>query len=155
MKLYGNLTNRLEEGKMYCKEIEVGTRATIYMYSDRHAYEVIEVKEKEIVIRKLDAVRVDDNGMSDDQHYEYKSNEKNPKMTLVNKNGAWREVYIFNIKNFDNTQENMKSFYIARALSNLTEKQVEKFNAGLDVKKLGGKVNISFGIADEYYDFSF
>ena len=41
MKLYGSLNNRLEENHMFCDVIEVGTDMTEYLYTDRHAYEVL------------------------------------------------------------------------------------------------------------------
>ena len=40
MKLCGSLNNRLEENRMFCDTIEVGTGMTEYLYSDRHAYEL-------------------------------------------------------------------------------------------------------------------
>ena len=36
--LYGSFNNRMEEGRMFCDEIKVGTPMTEYYYSDREAY---------------------------------------------------------------------------------------------------------------------
>lgn len=45
MRIYGSVTNRFEENKLFCDRsaIAVGTGATEYLWSDSHAYEVIEV----------------------------------------------------------------------------------------------------------------
>ena len=52
---YGSLNNRLEENKQFCETIEVGTGMTEYSYSDRHAYEVIEVTDqKHVKVREYD-----------------------------------------------------------------------------------------------------
>ena len=50
-KLYGNLMNRMEEGRQFVDEIKVGDGVTEYSYSDRHPYEVIEVKDQKHIIR--------------------------------------------------------------------------------------------------------
>lgn len=71
-KWFGSLTNRLDEGHTFVDEIKVGTGVTEMCYSDRHAYEVVKViDDKHLLIRKCDAKRIDHNGESDDQEYEY------------------------------------------------------------------------------------
>lgn len=89
---YGSLQNRLEErAKMPAPKVGMG--ATEMCWSDRHAYEIVEVKDaRHITVRKLDYKRIDNNGMSEMQTYEYTSNEDNPKATLfLTKKGEWRE----------------------------------------------------------------
>ena len=55
MKLCGSISNRLEENRMFCDVIEVGTGMTEYSYTDRHAYEVVEVvDQKHIKVREYD-----------------------------------------------------------------------------------------------------
>lgn len=49
-KWYGSLNNRLEENKMFCEEIKVGTGLTEYFYSDRHPYEVVKVIDQKTCI---------------------------------------------------------------------------------------------------------
>lgn len=122
MKYYGSLNNRLEENQMFVDEIKVGDYATIYYYSDSHAYEVIEVKDqKHVTIRRLKAIRIDDNGMSDAQIYKYESDPNGHVMNLSFRHGAWRH-------------------------------QVQ---AWFETKPHWAKENISFGIASEYFDYSF
>lgn len=127
MKLYGSLNNRLNENG-YCNgtynNIQVGTLCTVYLWSDRHAYEVVEVKDqKHIKIRRLTATRIDNNGMSDWQDYKYESDETNPIKELQLFKSGWKEI---------------------------------KYSQWEENKRIGSvKINISFGIADEYYDYSF
>lgn len=72
----------------------VGEGATILMYSDRSAYEVIEVSKdgNSCVIRKMDTKNI---GTSyGDERYTYKSNPNNHTMDLEwsNKKQCWGEV---------------------------------------------------------------
>ena len=61
---YGSLNNRLEENRMFCEQIEVGTGMTEYHYSDRDAYEVVAVKDqKHVTVRKYDHRHVGDCAM--------------------------------------------------------------------------------------------
>lgn len=54
-KWYGSVNNRIEENRMFCDEIKVGTGMTEYLWSDRHAYEVVEVTDqKHIKVREYD-----------------------------------------------------------------------------------------------------
>lgn len=87
---YGSLENRLMERTRSDKP-EVGMGVTELCWSDRHAYEVVAVKDdKHITIRRLMAKRIDSNGFSESQEYEYSSNEEWPTLTLYKaKDGRW------------------------------------------------------------------
>ena len=89
---YGSLTNRLME---HCKnpEPEVGMGVTELYFSDREPYEIIEVKDdRHITVRALNYKRIDDNGMSESQEYEYFSNPDGYVAHLFKtKNGKWVE----------------------------------------------------------------
>ena len=123
--MYGSITNRLEENKRYCEKIKVGTGVTEYLWSDRHAYEVVDVKDQNhVFIRRVDTTRIDNNGMSEIQDYEYKSNPKNEKKELVFKYNHWYEVRRW------------------------IDKEGKK-------RRKSERINVSFGIMEEYYDFSF
>lgn len=56
----------------------VGQPATILHWSDRTACTVVDVNEDEkvITVRECKATRIDGNGMSECQDYEYEENEK-------------------------------------------------------------------------------
>lgn len=63
-------------------------------YSDRHAYEIIEIKSATtMLVRQLDAKRTDDRGMSESQEWAFTSNENRPIITLrARKRGGWSEA---------------------------------------------------------------
>lgn len=70
----------------------VGMGATIAYGSDRYPYEVIEVKTaKRLVIRSMNAKRIDNNGLSEDQEYEYSSNPKgSTEIITLRKDNRWK-----------------------------------------------------------------
>ena len=59
-------------------KIKVGDGCTIRYYSDRTPATIIEISEDEKIIKVQEdtAIRMDDNGMSDCQDYDYYRNEK-------------------------------------------------------------------------------
>lgn len=126
-RLYGSINNRLEENRMYCDKIEVGTLATEYLWSDRNPYEVIEVfSENHIVIRELDYKRIDGRGPSEFQEYEYFSNPNGDTKELKRrKKGGWNLIRRW------------------------TDSEGKQHATAVE------KCNISFGVAERYYDFSF
>lgn len=155
--LYGSLQNRMEENRMFTDKIRVGTLATEFHYSDRTPYEVVEVdNDKHIFIRKLDAKRIDNWGMSDSQDYEYTSNESNPTTELKLRRNVWVKVTTINIADEDECENDsaklMMQFHRRCAM---TKKQIEKYEQGKDVEVSLGKISISFGFAEKYYDYSF
>ena len=140
----------------------VGEGATELLYSDRHAYEVLEVNEakKSCVIQRYNPKRVDNLGMSDSQDYEYKELQGS-KITLVYRWGGWKRVG--NEVSF--TDEARKKYgdfnpkiheaykakggeyngaFICTEVEGLTKKH-----------KAYSSINIIFGVKREYYDFSF
>ena len=83
IKWQGSILNRLDEHRCYKKENEpkIGMGATEYMWTDRHPYSVIQVDKKWkgknfdiVVIQRDDAKRIDNNGMSESQTYEFTPN---------------------------------------------------------------------------------
>jgi hypothetical protein len=145
---YGNLTNRLEENRMFCKEIEVGTGMTEYSYSDRHPYEVDEVKDqKHVKVRELDHKHVGDGCM--DNNWELVSNEHNSVRMLTKRGTYW-------YWNIEATKD---------ILDSIDKIETQLFlchnNISVDQLRAKGKVtryhraNVSFGIADYYYDYEF
>lgn len=103
MEMYGSVSNRFEEGATFCDKIEVGTGVTKYLWSDKHAFEVVEViDQKHLLIRRCDAKRTDNNGMSECQDWEFtlppykewtdtlgRKHTNNVKIVLTKK--GWRE----------------------------------------------------------------
>lgn len=162
MKLYGSLNNRLEENKMYCDEIKVGTGMTEYSWSDRHAYEVVEVVDQtNVFIREYDH-KIAGEAMSN--NWELISNENNPVIELKLKNGVWfrvinytKELWLENAKK--SAKENAEKIDVYydyyKAMSGLTDKEKEKIENGKTVRKLRKFGNVSFGVAEYYFDYEF
>ena len=132
----------------YFKEVLRENKTFELRKNDREAYEVVKViDQKHIFIRKLDAKRIDNNGMSDSQSYEYKSSEKYSPEEIELTKWGWKEVIRYNKEKYDKIIS--KIGYV------LWEKSiVDRVNQGKEVKR-SFKINISFGKAEEYYDFSF
>lgn len=162
MKLYGSLNNRLEENKMYCKEIKVGTGMTKYSYSDREAYEVVMVNDQtNVFVRRYDHKAV---GEPMTNSWQLISNEDNPVIELKFKNGVWyqvieytKELWLNNAKDMAKEKtEKVELYYdYCKAMSGLTVKEKEKIENGKTVKKLRKFGNISFGVAEYYFDYEF
>lgn len=78
---------------------EIGMGVTEHMYSDRHAYTIVLIHKsgKKIRIQQDKAKRIDKNGMSDQQEYEYTPNPDGRIYELsLRKNGEWRKVGVQN-----------------------------------------------------------
>ena len=79
--MHGSVINRLQERSAVIAIPKVGDGATLYLHSDRHAYTVRHVRVsssgKTITIRatKDKVRRIDNNGMSESQTYEYETVE--------------------------------------------------------------------------------
>ena len=163
-KWYGSLSNRLEENKVYGNEIVVGMGVTEYGYSDRYAYEVVKViNQKHIAIRRMEVKRIDNKGMSDCQKYEYISNVDKPTFELVCRKNSWYEVLTYSKGIFEQNAKKIQSdfktsyniaYNYVKAMARLTSKQYNDIEKGKVVKKYS-KWNISIGVMEEYYDFSF
>lgn len=72
---------------------EVGKGATIMLWTDRHAYEVMKVSEDKTkaTIQRYEAERTDDNGMSDSQQYKYEKLGR-IKKEIAFQWGKWRHI---------------------------------------------------------------
>lgn len=142
---YGNLTNRLEENKQFCKEIKIGTGATEYHYSDRTPYEVVAVKDqKHVTIRRLDHKL---KGEAYSNNWELISNEKEPTIDLVKRGDYWYTEKTATIEDLESSDFNRRLWV--------------RMNFDCDKIKQKGKqtkynkINISFGKAEYYYDYEF
>lgn len=145
---YGNLTNRLEENKMFCEKIEVGTGMTEYYYSDRHPYEVVEVTDqKHVKVRELDHRHIGDGCM--DNHWELISNENNSVKMLTKRGNYWYWTVVVTKDILDNIDKIETRLFLCHN------------NIEVDKLKEKGKItryhraNVSFGVADYYYDYEF
>lgn len=68
--------------------VQVGDGVTIHLYSDSHAATVIKRTPKSITVQQDKAIRIDKNGMSEDQEYRFERDEKGWVSTY-----RWSDVY--------------------------------------------------------------
>ena len=148
-KWYGNLDNRLEEGRTYCDVITVGTGMTEYYWSDREPYEVIAVKDqKHVTVRRLDHVHVGDGCM--DNRWDLVSNDGNPCYDLEKRGETWYWVSTLTASDIEGIDDD-------------PQRQFDVILAGFDIDKVRTKgkqtkrrkANVSFGVASYYYDYEF
>ena len=146
MKFYGSLQNRMEENKMFCDEIKVGTGVTEYYYSDRRAYEVVEVKDqKHISIREYDHKL---KGEAYTNDWELVSNEKKPVVELVKRGNNWYSAKTATIKDIESENPEVRLWV---ALNGFDVEKIRKNGKQTKYEKR----NILIGIADYYYDYEF
>lgn len=147
MKLYGSLNNRLEENKMFCDKIEVGTGMTEFYYSDRNAYEVTEViDQKHVKVREYDHKNV---GMAYENKWELISNPDKPERMLTKRGNYWYWTSTITAEDLANATDAFDRLRIAMA--------------GFDPEKVAAKgkqtkyfkADVSFGFADYHYDYEF
>lgn len=151
---YGNLTNRLEENKMFCKEIKVGTGVTEYCYSDRHPYEVVEVKDqKHVKVRGLDHKHVGDGCM--DNNWELVSNENNIVRALTKRGNYWYWTTVITDAILDNLDsEDAEERFRTQLFMCHNNVDAETLREKKKVTRYN-RANVSFGIANYYYDYEF
>lgn len=68
--------------------VQVGDGVTIHLYSDSYAATVIKRTPKSITVQQDKAIRIDKNGMSEDQEYRFERDEKGWVSTY-----RWSDVY--------------------------------------------------------------
>jgi len=146
---YGSFFNRLEENKNLVDEIKVGTGMTEYLYTDRRAYEVVEVKDqKHVKVRELDHEHVGD--FHFDNNWVLFSNEENPILEMTKRGKYWCFTKTLTIDDIKGIDEDF-------------DFKVRVVLAGFDIDKIKEKgkqtkynrANVSFGHADYYYDYEF
>lgn len=146
-QLYGSLQNRLEENRQFVDEIKVGTGMTEYSYSDREAYEVIEVKDqKHVTVRRYDHKHVGDGCM--DNNWELVSNENNPTYDMVKRGNYWYYEVTISADLLD-SDDWQTMLFLAH-----NDVDPDKLRAKGVIKKYH-RANVSFGRANYYYDYEF
>ncbi|MFV0536818.1 MAG: hypothetical protein ACK5M3_05520 [Dysgonomonas sp.] len=133
---------------------EVGKGATVLLWTDRHAYEVMKVSDdkKRVVIQRYEPERIDNLGMSESQDYKYeKLNDF--EHIVVWRHGAWRferdELKVLDEDYFySRPRKEIEASYDENGIM-IHQEGLTKW-----VKKYY-KVNIIFGVKREYYDYSF
>lgn len=88
---YGSVNNLLAGSNPDTVPV-VGMGATLISWSDRYPYTIIQViTDRKIVVQEDNATRIDSNGVSESQNYEYSPNPDGQTYTLTKrKNGQWK-----------------------------------------------------------------
>ena len=146
-KWYGSVSNRLEEDRMYCDEIKVGTGMTEYLYSDRHAYEVTEViDQKHVMVREYDHKAAGECYSND---WQLTSNPDNPERLITRRGNYWYWTGTLTAEQLEKVTDPMERFYLSMAGYDL-EKVAQKGK-----QTVYRRANVSFGTAEYYYDYEF
>ena len=149
-KWYGSINNRIEEGHQFCPEIKVGTGMTEYGWSDRHAYEVIEVRDqKHVTVREYDHKHVGDGCM--DNNWELISNPDNHTKDMVKIGDIWYYTTTITAADLEQLLAQDDCALLRLAVGGW---DADKIRAkGKQTKRW--KANVSFGVARYYYDYEF
>ncbi len=146
--LRGSYTNRLMEDHDFVDTIEVGTKMTEFMYTDRAVYEVVKVvDQKHVYVRRMKAIAV---GEPMTNTWELESDEK-AEVSYITKRGKYwywtvsvtREEYM------KNKDEMYFRLFMVHNLFNPQEFETKEKLTRYH------RANVSFGIADYYFDYSF
>ena len=83
--MVGSFTNRILEATRSSAPVVVGQGATVILYTDRHAATVVEVSKdaRRVVVQRDIAKRVDKNGISESQVYEFERDPSAPRETFT------------------------------------------------------------------------
>ena len=152
-KWYGSINNRLEENKMYCEKIEVGTGMTEYLYSDSHAYEVTEViDQKHVYVREYDHKNI---GGAYSNNWELISNPDRPSSLITKRGNYWYWTVTVTAEDVQEIESREGSDRIDGLLW-LCHQGIDK-NVVLEKGKVTKyhRANVSFGTAQYYYDYEF
>lgn len=148
MKWYGSIDNRLEENRMFTDEIKVGTGVTEYFYSDRHAYEVIAVKDQKHVTIREYSHKMKGQDSFGSNNWELISNPENPTMDLVKRGKYWYSTRTVTREEYEAADQFGK---LSIVVGGYDPEQI--LAKGRQTKYF--RLNVSFGVADYYYDYSF
>ena len=153
---YGSVINRIEENRDRVAEIKVGTPMTEYFWSDRNAYEVVEVTDqKHIKVRQYD-VKPTKGSLPMSNEWDYISNPDNPVKPMVRRGKWWFYDNSFEtadvLKYLENATDMEKwSMEFKLAQNGLTKEDLQNRK----VIHRYSKANVSFGVRDYYYDYEF
>lgn len=152
-KWYGSLDNRLEENRMMCDAIEVGTGVTEYSWSDRHPYEVVAVKDqKHVTIRPMKHEhRADAEPMTNS--WIITSDENASTEEIAKRGNYWYSVVTITPQE---AQEILDGDDVdAKIWACHNNFNLPEIVASGKVKKAYHRRNLTFGKADYYYDYEF
>lgn len=139
---------------------EVGKGATILLWTDRHAYEVMSIEGDKVTLQQYLPERIDSNGMSETQKYKYEKLSGKEKIIVWRKNGWFEliETIVFTPEYSKYVEQNRKDYYKSGAYKQLYNPETNSLilvKGKTKIKRTYSKINIIFGVKEEYYDYSF
>ena len=159
---YGNLTNRLEEGRNFTgREIAVGDDITEYLWSDRHCYYVVAVEnQKRIKVRPYYtcADHEKEGGMGHQDWLYFKTLDERNKY-LAQFNDYWK-----NIEHFEEPDPQTWVYRYNKWMKECvytkenycTEREWKSLlKNGFYCRYYDLSGRVSFGVRDYYYDWEF
>ena len=173
-KIYGNLINRINEGKNYNDDHQIheGDDITMYSYTDRNCYYVTKVVDQKHIFVKRYQICADydlANGMGhqnwkyfktikDENEYMNKyfpdndySNYEVEEEEWVFRNNSWKSVERYSKEIVDQIkQRDGFCWFECR-----NDKEQKKFDEGGEILRYSKLEPISFGVRDYYYDWGF
>ena len=149
-RLYGSLTNRLEENKNYSgKELYKGMDITMYYWSDRHCYFITKViDQKHIFVKRYKVVadKEKEGGMGHQNWLYFKSNKECNEYLKKFGKGTDGKIY----------EETEEEWIFRYGHWNLVQRKDAWSLKPLDKPRYHRiQQGISFGIKDYYYDWEF
>lgn len=153
-KWYGSISNRLEENKNYLhRDIQVGDDLTEYLWSDCHCYYVTRVIDQKHIFVKPYQVCADhskEGGMGHQNWMYFKTiKEMHEYLNSCHLVFQGKEVHY----DTENVQENGEIELVFR-YNHWYTKTEYWYGTKLE-KPQYNKINISFGVREYYYDWSF
>lgn len=91
----GSLMNHIYSTGGQQPNITIGMGATVLAWTDRHAATVVSYDEKRkiVTVQRDHVKRIDNNGMSESQEYEYTPDTNGMKYSFKLKNDRWQQVH--------------------------------------------------------------
>ena len=142
---------------------KVGEGMTELMYSDRRAYEVLEVNGDSCLVDKYHPKRTDKNGLSEMQTYEYKELSGNPrKLTWRNKKGGcwcweYNEIRVIP-KVIKELEQKSEKYFVGDQIEEVYGQEVYneifRINAPEDEGTYEKGLKLVEGITKEYTNYS-
>ena len=87
---YGSINNRLDENRMFCKDITIGTPVTEFLYTDRIPYEVTKViDQKHVFIRAYNCIGI---GKPMSNEWEFINDPSKPEVEIKYRYNHWYRV---------------------------------------------------------------
>lgn len=137
---------------------EVGKGATIMLYSDRRAYEVVSVNHRKniVVLEELDAEYAGEKGTAMMGHQNWKFKPTGVTTVVQWRHNAWRQKSEKVVFTKEYSKKLTPKFYASEDYKKVfVNGEMLVVDGITEIKTEWNKVNILFGVKDYYYDWEF